>query len=95
MVHVSKPVLGVREIVVKALSSQWHQVEAGSCGKRKRYIHKGGETFRLMVPLTLVPEIFLEIFIRERESEPRSGEERENPLVTLTSNLIFMQTTGS
>lgn len=63
--------------------------------ERKRYIHKGGETFRLMVPLTLVPEIFLEIFIRERESEPRSGEERENPLVTLTSNLIFMQTTGS
>lgn len=39
------------------------------CVERKRYIHKGGETFRLMVPLTLVPEIFLEIFIRERERE--------------------------
>ena len=63
--------------------------------ERERYIHKGGETFRLMVPLTLVLEVFLEIFIRERESEPRSGEERGNPLVTLTSNLIFMQTTGS
>ena len=48
-----------------------------------------------MAPLTLVPEVFLEIFIQERESEPRSGEEKENPLVTLTSNLTFMQTTGS
>ena len=47
--------------------------------ERERYIHKGGETFRLMVPLTLVPEIFLEIFIRERESEPRSGEEQRKP----------------
>ena len=30
---------------------------------------------------TLVPEVFLEIFLRERESEPRSGKEREKLFV--------------
>lgn len=35
--------------------------------------------------LILVPEVFLEIFCRERDSERRG--ERENPLVTLASNL--------
>ena len=43
--------------------------------------------FLCQYDLTLVLEVFLEIFLRERESEPRSGEEREKPLVTLASNL--------
>ena len=30
-----------------------------------------------LVPSTLVPNVFLEIFLRERGSEPRSAEERE------------------
>ena len=36
-------------------------------------------------PTKLVPEVFLEIFLRERESEPRSGnnESRETPKVLL------------
>ena len=37
--------------------------------------------------LTLVLEVFLEIFLGERESEPRG--EREKPLVTLASNLAL------
>ena len=43
--------------------------------------------------LTLVLEVFLEIFLRERESEPRSGEEREKnlwlpwPRISLKRNL--------
>ena len=53
---------------------------------------KGSETFRLMVLLTLVPEGFFLTFLfgKERASAKRRGE-RENPLVTLTSNLTFMQ----
>ena len=53
--------------------------------------------------LTLVPEVFLDFSSRMRSRASReaattsceSDEEREKPLVTLASNLTFMQTTGS
>ena len=53
---------------------------------------------------TLVPEVFLDFSSRKRSTgKPQSGDnesqkrrgEGEKPLVTLASNLTFMQTTGS
>ena len=56
------------------------------------------------IQVTLVPEVFLDFSSRKRsrasreggdnESRKRRGE-REKPLVTLASNLTFMQTIGS
>ena len=38
---------------------------------------------------TLVPEVFLEIFLRERESELRSGKEREKLFVSASRLVLY------
>lgn len=56
--------------------------------ERERYIQKGGETFRLMVPLTLVPEVFPENFYsgeRERAAKWR-GERKPSGYLDLESH---------
>ena len=53
--------------VKRILSSDWLPSEKG------RVLSTGNFPLNL-VPSTLVPKVFLEIFLRERESEQRSGE---------------------
>ena len=60
------------------------------------------DSFHFFTYFTLVPEVFLDFSSRKRSRASReaattsreSDEEREKPLVTLASNLTFMQTTA-
>lgn len=54
--------------VKRILSSDWLPSEKGP-------VLSAGNFPLNLVPSTLVPKVFLEIFLRERESEQRSGDE--------------------
>ena len=56
--------------VKRILSSDWLPSEKGP-------VLSAGNFSLNLVPSTLVPKVFLEIFLRERESEQRSGEDWE------------------
>ena len=76
--------------------------------QKMAYMHFGYCTlcnlffFQILAKITLVPEVFLDFSSRKRSRASReaattsreSDEEREKPLVTLASNLTFMQTTA-